>query len=444
MAKFSVSFTASKDDFKLYLACPRKLALKTLGFRVRESKRASGLSLSYAIGVSGERLTEEVLEIIASLQADHSKGEHVEFYGERSEGAKRAEKAIVEALRKSAKTVFEDEELREVEPIAEPIIESTIEKSFEDVKSPPTVEPYEDLVESYKESYKEEMKRGFLGLLKDMTNKIPKILAVYKPVLRNRDTCSLGYPDYQVETEEGHILVEVKNLAELSKALKEARDHRASRKQLIVEVLNKVVIPLLNKIENYESKCEKRVGTPGSLSISTSSIDVKFHAESETLYKRFIELFKGHHDYKGFQRGIDEFNCVQSALEKKVNTLESTLANILQGDKHIQALWEEKVKKREEYSRLDFTKAKDTIIIDFISSWCHNRPVGVWYVLGEDLWREYCDKVKDVLSEVDELIERRKQIAQKLKEMLKKVLDKAVEDYNILDSELGKGKFELV
>jgi uncharacterized protein YeeX (DUF496 family) len=57
---------------------------------------------------------------------------------------------------------------------------------------------------------------------------------------------------------------------------------------------------------------------------------------------------------------------------------------------------------------------------------------------------EYCDKVKDVLNEVDELIERRKQIAQKLKEMLKRVLDKAVEDYNILDSELEKGKFELV
>jgi hypothetical protein len=192
MAKFSVSFTASKDDFKLYLACPRKWRSKTLGFRVRESKRASGLLLSYAIGVSGERLTEEVLEIIASLQADHSKGEYVKFYGERSEGTKRAEKAIVEALRKSAKTVFEDEELREVEPIADSIIESTIEKSFEDVKSPPTVEPYDDLVESYKESYKEEMKRGFLGLLKDMTNKIPKVLAVYRPVLRNRDTCSLG------------------------------------------------------------------------------------------------------------------------------------------------------------------------------------------------------------------------------------------------------------
>jgi hypothetical protein len=36
--------------------------------------------------------------------------------------------------------------------------------------------------------------------------------------------------------------------------------------------------------------------------------------------------------------------------------LRSTLADILQGDKRIQVLWEEKVKK--EYSHLDFTKAK--------------------------------------------------------------------------------------
>ena len=107
-----MSFTASKDDFKLYLACPRKLALKTLGFRVREGKRAVGLPLSYAIGVSGERLTEEVLEIIASLQADRSKGEYVEFYGERSEETKRAEEAIVEALRKQSKAEHEVGEVR--------------------------------------------------------------------------------------------------------------------------------------------------------------------------------------------------------------------------------------------------------------------------------------------------------------------------------------------
>ena len=42
----------------------------------------------------------------------------------------------------------------------------------------------------------------------------------------------------------------------ISTAITARIQRRASRKQLIVEVLNKVVIPLLNKIENYESKCE--------------------------------------------------------------------------------------------------------------------------------------------------------------------------------------------
>jgi hypothetical protein len=177
---------------------------------------------------------------------------------------------------------------------------------------------------------------------------------------------------------------------------------------------------------------------------STLPINVEHHTKSDILYKRFIELFKKYHDYEEFQRGIDEFNCVQLALEKKVDALRSTLVNILQGDKRIQVLWEEKVRKEKEYSHLDFTKAQNTIIDDFISSWCDNQPGGVWYVLGKDLWREYCNKVKGVLNEVNKLIERRKQIAQKLKEMLKRVLDKAVEDYNILDSELRKGEFEVV
>jgi hypothetical protein len=58
-----------------------------------------------------------------------------------------------------------------------------------------------------------------------MLDRVPKVLAVYKPVLRNRDTCSLGYPDYQVETEKGHLLVEVKNIADLNRAIHEAKDN---------------------------------------------------------------------------------------------------------------------------------------------------------------------------------------------------------------------------
>ena len=216
---------------------------------------------------------------------------------------------------------------------------------------------------------------------------------------------------------------------------------RASRKQSVIEVLNDVVISLLNEIEGYESGCQY---VNGEISILTLPINVKLYAKSDVLYKRFVELLKKYHCYKEFQRKVNEFNHVQQTLQQSADTLKSTLANILQGDKHIQVLWEEKVKKEKAYSHLDFTKAKDTIIRDFISGWCDGLPGGVWHVLGKDLWREYCDKVKNVLNEVNKLIERRRQIAQKLKEMLKRVLDKAVEDYNILDSELRKRKFEIV
>jgi hypothetical protein len=212
-----------------------------------------------------------------------------------------------------------------------------------------------------------------------------------------------------------------------------------SRRRLIAEVLNEVVVPLLNEIKRYESKCQYYVGR---VDVSTTTIDVKNYARSEILHRRFVALLKKYHYYEEFQREIDEFNRVQLDLEKKVDALNSTLANMLQGDKRVQVLWEEKVKKA--YPDWEYTKAQNAIIREFISSWCYGRSGGIWYILGEDLWEEYCDKVKDILNEIDGLIEKRKQIAQKLEEMLKKVLDKAVEDYSIPDSELRRERFEIV
>jgi len=207
-----MSFTASREDFKLYLTCPRKLAFKTLGVKVREGKSTFRLPLSHTIGVSGERLTEQVLEIIASLQTDRSTGEYVEVYEKRGEDVKKAIKMIVEALSTAKKVHIEDETLRRS---VEPIIESTIGETFSKIREA----SFFNL-----ESYKEEMKKGFLNILKSMLDKVPKVLAVYKPVLRNRDTCSLGFPDYQVETEKGHMLLEVKNVADLSRAIQGAKD----------------------------------------------------------------------------------------------------------------------------------------------------------------------------------------------------------------------------
>jgi len=68
----------------LSFTCPRKLALKTMSIKVREVYPAPRIPLSHAIGISGERLTEEILEIIANIQADSLKGEYVEVFKGRS------------------------------------------------------------------------------------------------------------------------------------------------------------------------------------------------------------------------------------------------------------------------------------------------------------------------------------------------------------------------
>jgi hypothetical protein len=196
------------------LTCPRKLALKTLGVKVREGKPSPRLPISNPVGLSAEKLTEEVLEIIASLQTDRSRGECVEVYEERGEGVKVAVQKIVEALDAAEGSHILDETLRAG---AEHIVASTIDASFSRIRGLPALRSYID-------SYREEMKEGFLNLLKSMLDKLPKIVAVYKPVLRNRDICSLACPDYQVETEKGGILLEVKNVADLSRAICEATD----------------------------------------------------------------------------------------------------------------------------------------------------------------------------------------------------------------------------
>jgi hypothetical protein len=211
---------------------------------------------------------------------------------------------------------------------------------------------------------------------------------------------------------------------------------RSWRRQRVIEVLNELVIPLINMVIviKYKSRCQYSEGVNA---ISTTTIDIKLYAKSGVLYRRFIELLEKYCGYDEFQREINEFNKTQQALEEKVNMLRFALVKILREDKCIKALWESRVKKT--YPDWDYMKAQSVIIQEFISSWCSNKAEGVWHLLGEDLWGEIVSKFRDVFNEIDTLIERRRQIAQKLEEMLKKVLDKTIEDYNILYSELKEG-----
>lgn len=225
-----MSFTVSRDDFKLYFTCPRKLALKTMGVKVREVKRPSRLVPAYAVGLSGEKLTEEILEIIASLQADKSK-EYVEVLSERGEPVKKGMETLVKALRTTATAlgatplmltdvVKKGVKIPEVEGAVRTVVGSTVEEVFRCNK----MAVFSHELEEYESRIREELEKRFLTTLGECLGKIPKITAVYEPTLRNRDTCSLGRPDFQVETVKGHILIEVKNWENLDRALREGRE----------------------------------------------------------------------------------------------------------------------------------------------------------------------------------------------------------------------------
>lgn len=211
-------FTASREDFKLYFTCPRKLALKTMGIKVREFRRSPSLAPSLAIGMSGEELTEEILEIIASVQVDRSKGEYVEVLEKRPRIVEQDLEDLVEAMETEEpelSTVGEGGPLPErVARSVEGVVDSAVSRAFSAFKMIDDVQAYEEML-------KKQMREGFLKLLSGMIEKLPKIRAVYKPILRNRDTCSLGRPDYYIETTEGPVLVEVKNMEHMERAMEE-------------------------------------------------------------------------------------------------------------------------------------------------------------------------------------------------------------------------------
>lgn len=205
------TFTVSREDFKNYFRCPKKLALKIMGFKAREFKRKQRLVYpAHEIGLSGEKLTEQILEIIASIQAEKS-GEKVEVLTKREE----KERQIMQEVSEQGFSL--DFEKPEVGQLGEKLVRSTVGKAFE------TRISIESFLEQYKRKIIQETSQKFTALMGDLYNKLPKIKLVYKPVLKNRDICSLGYPDFQIDSEQGQILIEVKNWANMNTGLKEGK-----------------------------------------------------------------------------------------------------------------------------------------------------------------------------------------------------------------------------
>lgn len=206
-----------------------------MGIRVREASSVPTTTISHVIGISGEKLTEEILEIIASIQIDRSKGEYIEVYRERSELFKKNIDTIVKNLTDLAISPYVSIERFKNKIIAsEELVEYTVTEVFESNKTYTSSLSIE--LSMFKEKLKEEMKKNFLNTLKGILERIPKIEAVYKPILRNRDTCSLGIPDYQIETTQGCILIEVKNMYNLDAALNEGRDNLLYYNSLLADL----------------------------------------------------------------------------------------------------------------------------------------------------------------------------------------------------------------
>jgi len=205
----SLTFTVSKEDFKDYFECPKKLALKLMGYKAREGhERPISTLPAFKIGISGEKLTEQVLEIIAELQAEKPL-EEVKTFVEREKEEREIIRQLVDIGRKEGLQSYS------VEKLGEKLVKLTIDKAFGKE------------IEEYLKAYREEILRRtsarFSALVGELYSKLPKIKSVYKPVLKNRDFCSIGYPDFQIDSEKGQILIEVKNWASLNSSLKQGK-----------------------------------------------------------------------------------------------------------------------------------------------------------------------------------------------------------------------------
>lgn len=207
----SFTFTVSKEDFKEYFKCPKKLALKIMGYKARKYTRKQKFSPpSHEIGISGEKLTEQILEIIANIQAEKSL-EKVEVLTKRG----KREEEIIQRLAKIGRS--SDFEKHQIGKLGKALVKLTVEKAFE------TEDVSKEYVEQYKREIIQKTSQKFSNLVGEVYAKLPKIKSVYKPVLKNRDFCSLGYPDFQIDSEEGPILIEVKNWASINSSLKQGQ-----------------------------------------------------------------------------------------------------------------------------------------------------------------------------------------------------------------------------
>ncbi|GEM_PF-5811815 len=138
-------FTVNREDFKDYLRCLKRIALKVLGFKTRQIERKEiPPPPSYFIGMAGEKLTEEILEIIASFQDLKSREK------EEISESQLLKRAMVEASEIQNLTAGEEEE-------EEKVIDVLVKKAIyvEKTASTSLSDYYEKYMEELKKTYEE-------------------------------------------------------------------------------------------------------------------------------------------------------------------------------------------------------------------------------------------------------------------------------------------------
>jgi len=190
VAPFNLSF----EDFRRYFSCPKKVAFRVLGVKAYTFSRVGRPVIPpIDVGRMGERLTEEMLELIAQVQEEvaarrgrFSRAEVVEALG-----GEDVEGLIGEAMDWEEELGEEEGEEAEVGMDVGEVEGRRVVRSF---------------------------RRHIMDSVRLLAEHLPRILSFTRPRYRNRDVFAVGFPDFQVETDEGHFLVEVKSVGERGKS----------------------------------------------------------------------------------------------------------------------------------------------------------------------------------------------------------------------------------
>jgi hypothetical protein len=170
-------YSLSYQDYKLYFSCPKKVAFRAMGLKSRTFTRAAPVLPVQRIGMTGEQLTEQMLALIAQVQ---------------------------DKIAKSGKWVAPAD-------VAAEMGDEFVEEELGGLSEEEALEELEEGERQVAQARKTILDRVGENV-RLLAAHVPRILTITKPRYRNRDVFTSGFPDFQLETVDGHQIVEVKTL----------------------------------------------------------------------------------------------------------------------------------------------------------------------------------------------------------------------------------------